>query len=61
MLRLRVEIDGHSIGDLYRQVRHLAEEMAKGIEGGDGEYVTGFGDGPLAPYFFSVDTIEEEN
>lgn len=61
MLRINVEIDGASPGDLYRQLRWITEQVRGGSIEEEGEYTTGFGDGPQAPYFYRVIIIDEEN
>lgn len=62
MLRINVEIDGTSHGDLSRMLKHIAGQIITddGDEG-EGEYTTGFGNGPQAPYFYRVIIIDEEN
>jgi hypothetical protein len=62
MLRINVEIDGASHGDLSRMLKHIAGQIVTDEGGeGEGEYTTGFGDGPEAPYFYRVITINEES
>jgi hypothetical protein len=58
-LRVQVEIDGASMGDLYRRLRWIAEETGREEREGEGTYVTGFGDGPEMPYFFRVVELED--
>lgn len=56
--RLELEIEGQSVGDLYRMVRHLAENILRGHDEDEGEYVTGCGDGPTALYFYRITELE---
>lgn len=61
MLRINVEIDGASPGDLFRMLKYIAEQVRDGAVEEENEYTTGFGDGPQAPYFYRVIIIDEEN
>lgn len=58
MKRLELEIEGVTTGDLYRQMQWIAEQVKDGAIEEEGEYTTGFGDGPKAPYFYRVTELE---
>ena len=60
MKRINVEIDGSSVGDLYRQLRHIAEEISLGAVEGEGAYAAGFEDDLELPYFFRIIDLEDQ-
>jgi hypothetical protein len=60
MYRINVEIDGTTHGDIYRMLRVIAENVGRGELEGESEYQTGFGDGPMLPYFYQVIELDEE-
>lgn len=59
MLRIQVEVDGGTVGDLYRRIRAIAEEISQGGTESDQEYQGGFGDGPMYASDYHLFEVEE--